>query len=77
MGTTSATIATGTTGTSFNITAINDLIFEGSENVIVSLGTITGATAGTTNSQTINIIDDETIPEIILTASPSSMSEFA
>ncbi len=51
-------------------------VSEGAETLIVSLGTLSGAdaTAGSTASLTLNLVDDD-IPNITLTSSASSIAE--
>ncbi len=58
----SVTFASGAVSTNFNITAIDDTSYEGNESVIVSVGTGSGYTVGTTNSATATLIDDDLAP---------------
>ena len=74
-GTTTATIIAGTTGTTFALTAIQDLLYEGNETVIISIASLTNATTGTTTSQTITIVDDETTPLVNITTSTGNILE--
>ena len=70
------TISAGATTGSTTITPTDDNVSEGAETVIVSLGTLSGAdaTAGSTTSLTLSLIDDD-VPNITLTSSASSIAE--
>ena len=70
------TISAGATTGSSTITPTDDNVSEGAETVIVSLGTLSGAdaTAGSTTSLTLSLIDDD-VPNITLTSSASSIAE--
>lgn len=60
--TTTLTIPTGATSASLTVSAIEDAVFEGDETVIASLGTLSGATAGTPNTVTATILDNDPSP---------------
>ena len=70
------TISAGATTGSTTITPTDDNVSEGAETLIVSFGTLSGAnaTAGSTASLTLSLIDDD-VPNIALTSSASSIAE--
>ncbi len=74
---TSITITQGSLTGTTNITAINDNIYEGSETVITDISTVTGggATEDGTQQVTITITDDEILPTVTLSASPTTILE--
>jgi len=54
------TIATGSTGTSFTLNSINDLLLESNETIIVYItGAIINATEFGAQTQTVTILDDD------------------
>ena len=59
-----------------SITPTDDSVSEGIETLVVSLGTLSGAdaTAGSTSSISLNLVDDD-VPNITLTSSASSIAE--
>ncbi|MFN5855097.1 MAG: Calx-beta domain-containing protein, partial [Pseudanabaenaceae cyanobacterium] len=73
LGTTSVTFAAGTTTLTQNVSVtINpDNLPEGAETIILNFGTITGGTAGSANSSTITIPDNDAISYGITTSSTS------
>jgi hypothetical protein len=70
------TISAGATTGTATITPTDDSVSEGAETLIVSLGTLSGAdaTAGSTSSLTLSLVDDD-VPNITLTSSASSIAE--
>ena len=66
---TGVVIAIGTTGTSFTITATQDAIIEGSENISIDIDTVTGGTEAGIQTEDIAIIDDDVaVDQIVLLA---------
>ena len=70
----SLSFVAGQSTLSFTINAIDDAIVEPTETVLLSFGTLTGATAGTPNTATVNIVNDD-VPVATLTLSPSTINE--
>ena len=70
------TISAGATTGTATITPTDDSVSEGAETLIVSVGTLSGAdaTAGSTSSLTLSLVDDD-VPNITLTSSASSIAE--
>jgi len=70
------TIAAGATTGTASITPTDDNVSEGIETLVVSLGTLSGAdaTAGSTSSISLNLVDDD-VPNITLTTSAASIAE--
>ena len=70
------TIAAGATTGTASITPTDDSVSEGIETLVVSLGTLSGAdaTAGSTSSISLNLVDDD-VPNITLTTSAASIAE--
>ncbi len=58
-----------------NINPIDDTLAEGSETVILTLGTGTGYTVGATNTATVTIADNEVLPVITIAATDGSAGE--
>lgn len=63
------TILAGTTGTTFNVTSLQDLIIEGTEytDVVISSTTGSNSSVGIVNFGQVTIMDDETAPVVNLT----------
>jgi Ca2+-binding RTX toxin-like protein len=74
-----ATFAAGSNTALVNVSPIDDSSFEGTETVILNLGTGTGYTLGTTASATVNIDDNDTAgsAEITVSATDASAAETA
>ena len=70
------TIAAGATTGTASITPTDDSVSEGIETLVVSLGTLSGAdaTAGSTSSISLNLVDDD-VPNITLTLLRASIAE--
>lgn len=59
-GATEVLIASGTTGTSLSITALQDALIEGSETIIVTITSVsTGVSLSGMQTQIITLFDDE------------------
>lgn len=69
-------ISAGASSGTFTITAADDMIFEGTEDIIVDM-TVTNGTEGTSNQITVNITDDEPAPEVSISLAASSIDEDA
>ncbi|WP_147071152.1 Calx-beta domain-containing protein, partial [Microcystis aeruginosa] len=67
--------AAGAATALININPIDDTLAEGSETVILTLGTGTGYTVGTTNTGTVTITDNEVLPVITIAATDGSAGE--
>ncbi|XHR85236.1 MAG: beta strand repeat-containing protein [Gloeotrichia echinulata GP01] len=63
------TFAVGSSTATVTVTPINDIIFEGTETVILNLATGTSYTLGATSTATVNITDNDSQPTINLSAS--------
>jgi Ca2+-binding RTX toxin-like protein len=74
-----ATFAAGSNTALVSVSPIDDSSFEGTETVILNLGTGTGYTLGTTASATVNIDDNDTAgsAEITVSATDASAAETA
>ncbi|MDP3293953.1 MAG: Calx-beta domain-containing protein, partial [Nevskia sp.] len=59
---TSLSIPAGDTSATVTLSAIDDTVFEGNEDISVSLGSLDGATAGTPNSVTATILENDDAP---------------
>jgi cysteine-rich repeat protein len=53
------TIPAGQTGITFTLSALQDLIVEWNEDIIVDINTVTNASEAWVQTQTVNVIDDE------------------
>ncbi|MFM6409203.1 MAG: Calx-beta domain-containing protein, partial [Microcystis sp.] len=67
--------AAGAATALININPIDDTLAEGSETVILTLGTGTGYTVGATNTATVTIADNEVLPVITIAATDGSAGE--
>jgi hypothetical protein len=73
---TTLTIPAGATSASMTLTAQNDAVQEPDETIVVALGALTNATAGSPASATLTILDDDAQPPTVsLGLSPSSVAE--
>lgn len=75
---TSVTIPSGSLSATITVSAINDVLVEGNETIVATIGTPTGANIGTPSSTTITITDDDVAPSnptLTITAQPTSVSE--
>ena len=61
------TIPAGSTGISFVLTGIDDLIIEGSETIIIDIASVLNASEEGTQQETVTILDSETNTVISLT----------
>jgi hypothetical protein len=71
----SITITAGQTTGTRTITAINDTIAESDESVVIDITSVTNGTESGTQQRTVNITDNDPIPSVTLSLSPSSASE--
>jgi Secretion system C-terminal sorting domain/Calx-beta domain len=71
----SITVPAGTNTASITMSIINDAIFEGNENAIIDITSVTNGIEDGVQQQIITIVDDETPPIITLSASCASMNE--
>ncbi|MGE0083689.1 MAG: Calx-beta domain-containing protein [Desulfococcaceae bacterium] len=69
------TISPNTTSGAVYIDPIGDSDYEGSETVIANITGVTGATLGTITTATATITEDDSKPNISLTASPATFFE--
>ncbi|MFA5842324.1 MAG: Calx-beta domain-containing protein [Candidatus Gracilibacteria bacterium] len=67
------TISSGDTTKDITFTIINDALDEEDETIIITMGSPTNATKGTTTVHTVTLIDDDTPPSIII--SDNSVAE--
>jgi Ca2+-binding RTX toxin-like protein len=74
---TTVTFAAGSATAVVPLNVIDDTLFEGTETAILTIGTGTGYTVGTTPSANVNIADNETspTPSITLASNYSGISE--
>ncbi len=79
IGTTSLTIPAGSTTATTTVTTQNDLISEGTETVIIDIGSVSGGDsaveASPAQQPTISITDDEANPSVTLSTSTNSLNE--
>ena len=68
---TTVTFAAGSATAVVNLTPIDDTLVEGTETAILTIGTGTGYTVGTTPSATVNITDNETSTRLSITLASS------
>lgn len=71
------TISAGATTANITISVINDVLYENSETVIVTMGSPTNAVKGTTEVFTATINDNDTAPTVSWTSDSSSSLENA
>jgi hypothetical protein len=71
----SVTITAGNTSAAITVTPQDDSVYEGSETVIVTLAAGTGYTVSATNSTTVTINDDESVPVATISATDAIASE--
>ena len=64
----SIVIGSGTKTGSFTINIVNDALDEFSEDIIISIGSVVGATVGELSTHTIYIADDDTQPTISISS---------
>ncbi len=69
------TIFAGDTDTVIQFTILQDLLVEGSENIIIDMGTPVNADAGAPNQHTITISDDDSDPEVRFTVAAQDVTE--
>ena len=72
-----ATISAGDKTTSFTVTSVDDSVYECYETGIITIASVdkAGVDISSTNSVTITILEDETVPTVSLAASAASVSE--
>ena len=79
IGTTSLTIPAGSTTATTTVTTQDDPISEGTETVIIDIGSVSGGDsaveASPAQQQTISITDDEANPSVTLSTSTNSLNE--
>ncbi|MGQ0622005.1 MAG: Calx-beta domain-containing protein [Panacagrimonas sp.] len=74
--TTSLSIPAGSPGGSFSLSIVNDTLFESpNETVILGLGSLTNASTGSQNSQTVTILDNDVTALSSLTLAPATASK--
>ncbi|MFH1253067.1 MAG: Calx-beta domain-containing protein [Candidatus Uhrbacteria bacterium] len=71
------TITAGNTTADITITITNDALDEANETVIVTMGSLTNATQGTTTVHTATINDDDDVPTVVWTVGSQSAAESA
>lgn len=71
------TISAGSTSGTVSFSVVDDTLYEGSETVIVTMGSPTNASQGTTTVQTITITDNDTAPTVSFSSATQSLSEAA
>jgi hypothetical protein len=77
LSTTSIAIASGQTSGSLTATAISDSVYEGNEQFVASIGSVTGGGASassTASTATVTIVDDEQ-GDVYLTSSATTVAE--
>jgi len=73
-GSASITIPSLTTGITFTLTGINDLLVEGLEGIIVEISGVVNASEFGIQTQTISIIDDD-VAQVLLSVNTGAMNE--
>ncbi len=68
-------IPAGSISGTTTVTSVNDAVYEISETIIVDITGVTNATENNLQKSTINILDDETAPTVLLSANPTSVIE--
>ena len=58
------TIVSGSTSANMVVTGIDDVLYEGTESIIVDIASVVNGSEYNTQQQTVNIIDDDTAPQI-------------
>ncbi len=74
-GSSSVSIPAGQTSGTLQLQLVNDTLFNVSRTIVLQLGSLTGATAGSTNSQTITVTNEDPMPS--LTISNATVNEDA
>jgi hypothetical protein len=75
---TSIAIPAGSTSASINLTAVQDVLVEGDETVIIDISSVTNGTESGTQQKTVTITDDDgSIPTVTLSTGTSSIAEAA
>ncbi len=74
-GSTTLVISAGQTTGAVTLTAVDDVIFEGTESVIVNLTAVSGATLGATLSATSSLVDNDGQPNVTLGLSTQNIAE--
>ncbi|MDB5385787.1 MAG: Cadherin domain protein, partial [Planctomycetaceae bacterium] len=69
------TIAAGSTSGTIQITIVDDSIAEGNETIVVSMGTPTNATLGSTTTDTVTILDNDNGAPTDITLSSNTVAE--
>ncbi|NIO10167.1 MAG: hypothetical protein GTO40_20050, partial [Deltaproteobacteria bacterium] len=69
------TIPAGSLSANITITVVDDVLNEGNETVVVTMGVPTNATAGATNVHTATITDNDGVPEVNFTVASQSGPE--
>jgi hypothetical protein len=73
----SVTIAAGTLSKAITVPIVNDAVVENDETIILTMGTPTGATAGTTKVHTLTITDNDVAPTVQWSLASQSVGEGA
>jgi Secretion system C-terminal sorting domain/Calx-beta domain/IPT/TIG domain len=68
-------VPAGTNTASVTMTIVNDALFEGNENVIIDIVSVTNGTEDGVQQQTVTIVDNEIPPTVTLTNSNNSIVE--
>ena len=71
------TISAGSTSGTVSFNVVDDSLYEGSETVIVTMGSPTNASQGATTVQTITLTDNDTAPTVTFSSASQSLSEGA
>lgn len=71
---TTATILSGSTGTTFVLTGLDDLIVEGTETIIVDIVSILNGFESGVQNQTITVLDDDAA-QVLLTVNTGAINE--
>ncbi len=72
---TALTIPAGALAASVTLTAVDDAIHQGDQEVTVGIGAVSGPVAGTATAVSITIVDDEAVPGITLASDVAAIAE--
>lgn len=73
----SVSFTAGITSRTISVPVVNDAVTEANETLVISLGTPTGATLGTTTTHTLTIIDNDALPVVQWSLASQAASEAA
>jgi hypothetical protein len=74
---TNAIIAAGASSTTVNVTATDDSVFEGNEQIVVNINTVTNGTENGVQTDSFTILENESMPTVSLFFAADTVSESA